>query len=66
MTIVLKNPAEDEARWIAQCLRALDMGLIRVGSSKGAGRLALAEPPQAKGPFKELIADVKPMETCRG
>jgi hypothetical protein len=66
VTLVIKKPAEDEARWIAQCIRALDMGLIRVGSSKGAGRLALARNPHAEGAFSEIISSLEPMEVCRG
>lgn len=66
VTIVIKNPTNDEAKWIAQCIRALDMGLIRVGASKGSGRLALAQAPKAQGPFNEIINALEPSETCRG
>jgi len=66
VTIVIKDPSEHEAKWIAQCIRALDMGLLRVGSSKGAGRLALASAPTANGPFNEIINALEPLETCRG
>ena len=33
----------DEVRWLAQTLHAINIGLVRVGSSKSAGRLCLAQ-----------------------
>lgn len=64
LEIIVDNPKEDEAKWIGDCIRALDFGLIRIGSSKGAGRLSLQEPPDAQGPFKEIIQKIQPLESC--
>ncbi|MDA1230614.1 MAG: RAMP superfamily CRISPR-associated protein [Planctomycetota bacterium] len=64
--LTIQDPTNEEAEWIAGCIRALDMGLIRVGSSKGAGRLALQQPPTANGPYAEIIIAVNPMETSCG
>lgn len=62
VTIRIEDPTADEARWLAATLRALDLGLIRVGSSKAAGRLALAEPPQACGPHHALFTALRPSQ----
>jgi CRISPR/Cas system CSM-associated protein Csm3 (group 7 of RAMP superfamily) len=48
-------PKESEARWLASALRALDLGLLRAGSSKAAGRLCLADAPVATGPHAEFF-----------
>lgn len=53
------SPLEREAKWLAECLTALDRGLIRVGSSKAAGRLALAETPKARGPHAGRFTAIK-------
>ena len=58
----VERPTEEEARWLAASLRALDRGLIRVGSSKAGGRLALATTPAATGPYKELFTTLEPSE----
>lgn len=54
----VQDPTPDDARWLAKTLRALDMGILRVGSSKSSGRLALVAAPTATGsetePFKAL------------
>jgi len=60
--ITLESPEEREVRWLAGTLRAIDMGILRVGSSKSAGRLALARVPEAEGPYAELLEDVVPAE----
>jgi len=60
VTIRIKSPQEREARWLRATLRALDLGLLRVGSSKASGRLALAGPVQASGPHHALFADLRP------
>jgi len=62
VNITVKNPTEEDANWIIQTIRAVDMGLIRVGSSKGAGRLALLQSPNANGPFAEKIKQLQPLE----
>jgi CRISPR/Cas system CSM-associated protein Csm3 (group 7 of RAMP superfamily) len=46
----VRAPQADEARWLASTLRAIDFGLIRLGSSKSAGRLALSGAVVAEGP----------------
>ena len=35
--VTVRQPAAHEARWLAQALKALDLGLIRLGSSKAVG-----------------------------
>ncbi|MCS6969732.1 MAG: RAMP superfamily CRISPR-associated protein [Planctomycetota bacterium] len=62
VTIRIVDPEEREARWLAACLRALDLGLLRIGSSKAAGRLALAAPPQATGPHAAVFTALTPSE----
>ena len=64
--LTIQDPTGEEVEWVAGCIRALDMGLIRVGSSKGAGRLALQQSPTANGPYAEIITAVNPMETSCG
>ena len=56
----VEDPTEEEARWLAQTLRALDLGVLRVGSSKSSGRLALMAPPQATGPRADHFAAIQP------
>jgi CRISPR/Cas system CSM-associated protein Csm3 (group 7 of RAMP superfamily) len=56
----VESPSPDEARWLAQAIKALDLGILRVGSSKSSGRLSLAEPPQASGPGAEFFSALKP------
>ncbi len=60
VTMRVENATEQEARWLATTLRALDLGLLRVGSSKSSGRLALAEPPQARGAWADVINNLQP------
>lgn len=55
VTIIVENPKEYEVEWIAQTIRALDHGLLRVGASKSAGRLALKGPFTAKGDWHEKL-----------
>lgn len=49
--ISVRSPTESDVRWLAQTLKALDLGLLRVGSSKSSGRLSFREVPVATGPF---------------
>ncbi|MFO0903754.1 MAG: RAMP superfamily CRISPR-associated protein [Pirellulales bacterium] len=58
--IQIEAPREDEARWLAKTLRALDVGVLRVGSSKSSGRLSLVKPPEAAGPHSALLRAVVP------
>jgi len=61
----VENPQLCEARWLESCLRAMDRGLIRVGSSKAAGRLALAGRPAARGRHSQMFAEIIP-STVKG
>lgn len=55
LRIELNAPSEQEAKWIAQTLRAIDLGVLRIGSSKGAGRFEVKS-VEADGPHAELFA----------
>lgn len=59
----LKNPTENDVRWLADTLRAIDVGVLRLGSSKASGRLCLAESPAAVGPFAEQFTSIKPYQS---
>lgn len=48
-SIQIDNPRQHEVRWLAQTLIALHLGLLRLGSSKSAGRLEFAKRPDASG-----------------
>jgi CRISPR/Cas system CSM-associated protein Csm3 (group 7 of RAMP superfamily) len=52
-TISVESPTEQEINWIVATLRALDLGICRVGSSKAGGRLGITRPIEANGPFAE-------------
>lgn len=60
VTMMVNSPSADEARWLAQSIRALDVGVIRVGSSKAAGRLCLRNVPTASGPFADQFTSITP------
>lgn len=64
-TITIRNPDKQEVQWLVQTLRAMDLGLLRFGSSKSTGRLTLAGPVEAKGPFAEEFARLQPQEQVR-
>jgi len=66
VTMQVKKPTEDEARWLAQAIRALDLGIIRVGSSKASGRLSLARAPVATGPRSERFEAIQPFTHQNG
>lgn len=61
VTVLVDNPTDDDARWLAQSIRALDAGYLRVGSSKSAGRLELGCPPAAIGPQADAF-----LAACQG
>lgn len=61
-TLVIRNPSALEARWLAETLRALDLGVLRVGSSKSSGRLALARTPIATGKHEDSFSTIVPSE----
>ena len=50
VTMRVQDPTDDDARWLAETLRALHLGILRVGSSKSSGRLALTGEPDVVGP----------------
>ena len=58
--ILVDQPELHEAKWLVKCIRALDMGLIRVGSSKASGAMALCGTIEAKGPHHELFSVLVP------
>ncbi|HNC62778.1 MAG TPA: hypothetical protein PK799_14175 [Rhodocyclaceae bacterium] len=58
LQIGVENPSESEARWLASTIRAMHLGLVRIGSSKAAGRLELLEPPTAVGPHADLFRNL--------
>lgn len=60
VTLRVEGATEQQAQWLAKTLRALDLGILRVGSSKSSGRLALVESPQATGPGAEMFATLEP------
>ena len=57
LRIELENPSSDEARWMAQTIKAIDLGVLRVGSSKASGRFEVAS-IKANGPHAELFANI--------
>ena len=61
VTMRVQQATEREARWLADTLRALDLGILRVGSSKSSGRLALSGPPRASGPGEHLFMEIRPV-----
>lgn len=61
-TLTVRNPQEQEARWLKNSLRAIDLGILRLGSSKSGGRLALKKTPTATGPHHEYFNELTPSE----
>lgn len=59
VTITIEDPKEHEVKWLKKTLEALDMGLVRVGSSKSSGRVQLSEKPKAVGCLAEMFNDFK-------
>ena len=53
--ITVVDPEEREVRWLAQALKALDLGLIRFGSSKASGRMTFEKPVRADGKMSEMF-----------
>ena len=58
--IRIEDPEKREVVWLVQTIKALDMGLLRVGSSKAAGCLCMAGRPVASGCFHELVEALTP------
>mgnify|MGYP003588466438 CR=1 FL=1 len=53
--IDIREPGKEEALWLAGTLRALHLGILRVGSSKAGGRLHIIEKPRASGPCADIF-----------
>ncbi len=60
VTIQMELPSQEEVQWLVKTIRALDVGVLRVGSSKSSGRLSLVKAPVATGSHAELVRDLKP------
>lgn len=61
VVMTVRTPSEQEARWLARTLRAVDMGLLRIGSSKSSGRFELATAPSAEGLHADVFRSIQPM-----
>lgn len=61
----IREPRADEVQWLRSALIALDIGLLRLGSSKSSGRLELAKPPEATGPHAEQLVSLVPNHARR-
>ena len=55
VAIRITDPTADEVRWLAKTLRALHVGVLRVGSSKSSGRLAVQGEPMPDGLQKDVF-----------
>lgn len=60
--ITVWEPEEEEVRWLFCALRAIDLGIVRLGTSKASGRLALAEKPASSGKYAEIFNELTPSE----
>ncbi len=58
--ISIREPQLNEVQWLRAALLALDIGLLRIGSSKSAGRLELAKSPDATGPHADRLTSLLP------
>lgn len=66
ISITIDDPKQHEARWLAQTLVALDVGVLRIGSSKSSGRLSLKEGSlKVSGAWKEEFLERIPETTTR-
>jgi len=54
LNILLEKPNEQEIKWLIKTLHAIDSGLLRIGSSKAAGRLSV-EKVTASGPLYDMF-----------
>lgn len=64
-TITIRDAAKHEAEWLVQSLRAMELGLLRFGSSKSVGRLCLAGPVLAKGAHANVFSALQAKEVRR-
>jgi len=55
----IETPTEEEVRWIGRTIAAIDMGLVRIGSSKASGRLKLTKLPDARCMHAEVITGME-------
>lgn len=62
VTILIRDPEEMEVDWLVCALQAVNVGLVRIGTSKSSGRLALARPVRAAGPYHEKFQSLVPQE----
>ncbi|MDO5581748.1 MAG: RAMP superfamily CRISPR-associated protein [Planctomycetia bacterium] len=54
--MIVHHPKEEEVRWLAQTLRSIHLGRLRVGSSKSAGRLSIKKGTlRAHGEYANLF-----------
>ncbi len=58
--ISIREPQLNEVLWLRAALVALDIGLLRVGSSKSAGRLELSQSPEGTGPHADQLTNLVP------
>lgn len=56
--IVIHDPREHEARWLAQTLVALHLGVLRAGSNKSAGRLEIKTVNTVSGRCKDAFSKI--------
>ncbi len=60
--IHIEDPEETEIKKIAKTIKAIDFGILRIGSSKASGRLRLKEAPKAEGKNAEIVNNINPEE----
>ena len=60
VTIRVTQPTESEVRWLRKTIVALDLGLLRLGSSKSSGRIELQTSPSATGTLAEHLTSIIP------
>jgi CRISPR/Cas system CSM-associated protein Csm3 (group 7 of RAMP superfamily) len=58
ITIRIKDCEEHEARWLASTLSALNLGLLRLGSSKSSGVLEVRGPIRANGAHASILKEL--------
>lgn len=61
-TITIRDPEEHEAGWLYSALRAIDLGILCIGSSKASGRLKLIRVPSAMGNHSSKFSSLVPSE----
>lgn len=64
-TITIRDAIAQEAKWLAQSLRAMELGLLRFGSSKSSGRLCLLGPVVAEGAHADAFDGLQQQELRR-